>query len=46
MVYSKELPTSSQYIDLDMSKLEGKGNFFYQIRAGEKVFQGKVVRVK
>jgi len=46
IAYSTELQNTSEHINLDLSELEGKGNFFYQIRAGEELYQGKVVRVK
>ncbi len=45
-VFTRELSTASRHIELDMSYLEGSGNFFYQIKDGGKIYQGKLLRVR
>jgi len=43
-VFSRRIPISgTKTIELDLSSIKGKGNFFYQIRSGNKLYSGKIV---
>ncbi len=46
-VFSREITVGgSKHIDIDLGDLEGSGNFFYQLRSGDRLYSGKVVRVR
>ena len=43
-VYSKQFTSGSHAVEINLSEVEGSGNFFYQIKKGNKLYSGKVVR--
>lgn len=46
-VFSREISLGgSKHIEINLSELQGSGNFFYQLRSGDRLYSGKVVRQK